>query len=183
MQLSYKPLLTTCMLFLAFNVFADSEIQLRDPTKYFFHQSFNDLKEEIEVARKNGNKGIFIMFNDHDCPWCAKMKSTVMSQKTIQEFYRKHFRVITIDTRGDNTMIDFSGKELVEKDFSFKIHRVRATPVFMFFDLSGKSIMRYTGATRNAKEFQWLGEYVTSKTYKTMRFSKYKRKRLTEEGK
>ena len=61
------------------------------------------------------------------------------------------------DTRGDTMLTDFSGREMAEKDFAFKEHRVRATPVFIFFGLDGKPMLRYTGATRDVDEFLWLG--------------------------
>ena len=149
----------------------------RNALEYFFHQSFNNLSEELELAREENKTGIFVMFNDPDCPWCAKMKATVLNRITVQDFYRKHFRVIHIDTRGDTVLTDFQGNEMPEKDFSLKVNRVRATPVFIFFGLDGKKILRYTGATRNLDEFMWLGEFVTTGAYKTTKFSKYKRKR------
>jgi len=177
MQLSHTGLIILFMV-LPFNMtLAESNDQAENSEKRFFHQSFNNLQDEIQIAKEKDKKGLFIMFNDHDCPWCMKMKTTVMNQQPIQNYFRKHFQLITIDTRGDNIMTNFDGKELIEKDFSFKIHRVRATPVFIFFDLSGKPVMRYTGATRNAEEFLWLGEFVVNGKYKTKRFSKYKRER------
>ena len=51
------------------------------------------------------------------------------------------------------------------------------TPVFAFFDLEGKLIQRYTGATNTAEEFLWLGEFVADGHYKTGRFSRYKREK------
>ena len=52
---------------------------------------------------------------------------------------------------------------------------MRATPVFAFFDLEGKLVTRFTGATRDAAEFLWLGEYVVDRVYEQMPFSRYKR--------
>jgi len=156
---------------------ATTDTSNRNALEYFFHQSFNNLSEELELAREENKTGVFVMFNDPDCPWCAKMKATVLNRVSVQDFYRKHFRVIHIDTRGDTILTDFLGNEMPEKDFSLKVNRVRATPVFIFFGLDGKKILRYTGATRNLDEFLWLGEFVTSGAYKTTKFSKYKRKR------
>jgi thioredoxin-related protein len=58
-----------------------------------------------------------------------------------------------------------------------KTHRVRATPVFAFFDLDGNLVARYTGATGDATEFMWLGEYVVQERYKEIAFPAYKRER------
>jgi len=153
----------------------------RDPMEYFFHQSFNNLQEELEMVIEENKSGVFIMFSDKDCPWCMKMKSTIMNRVDVQEYYREHFRILTVDIRGDTLMVDFDGNEVYEKDFSFKQHRVRATPVFMFFDSKGKKTMRLTGIVRNAKEFIWLGEFVVNGEYQKTNFTKYKREREQQE--
>lgn len=152
----------------------------REAMEYFFHQSFNNLPEEVELAREEGKIGILVMFNDPDCPWCKKMKATVLNQVPVQEFFRKHFRLLHIDTRGDTMMTNFDGEEIAEKDFSLKVHRVRATPVFMFFDLDGNVTLRYTGATRSVDEFLWMGEFVLNGDYKNTKFARYKRERLSK---
>ena len=79
---------------------------------------------------------------------------------------------------GDTVMTDFSGREMSEKDFAFKEHRVRATPVFIFFGLDGKPMLRFTGVTADTEEFLWLGEFVVSGTHKSGNFTAYKRARL-----
>jgi thioredoxin-related protein len=149
----------------------------RDPLKYFFHQSFGSLPDEVVAAKAEGQSGILIMFEADDCPWCAKMKANVLNQVAVQDFYRKHFRILMMDVNGDVPMTDFSGQEMPQKDFAFKHNRVRATPVFAFFDLNGKLMTRYTGATRDAEEFLWLGEFVANGNWKTGNFTAYKRER------
>lgn len=150
----------------------------RDPSEYFFDQSFGNLREELQTARKEGKLGLFIMFDQVDCPWCAKMKATVLNQIPIQDYYRMHFRVLDVDIRGSTPIIDFVGREMTQEEFAFKVYHVRATPVFMFFDTDGKPLQRYTGATRNAQEFLWLAEFIVSGEYKTKNFTIYKRERL-----
>jgi thioredoxin-related protein len=46
-----------------------------------------------------------------------------------------------------------------------------------FHDLDGNQVARYTGATTDATEFLWLGEYVVEGIYKEKSFVKYKRER------
>ena len=150
---------------------------IRDPMQYFFNQSFNNLPDEVAAAKAGGQQGILIMFEAEDCPWCAKMKATVLNQVAVQDYYRKHFRILMMDVNGDVPMTDFSGQDMPQKDFAFKHNRVRATPVFAFFDLNGKLITRYTGATRDAREFMWLGEFVTSGAWQKTNFTAYKRER------
>jgi thioredoxin-related protein len=150
----------------------------RDPMVHFFHQGFDDLQEELKLARDEGKVGVLIMFDDPECPWCARMKATVLNQVNIQDYFRKYFRITRVDTAGDAPVIDFSGKEMPQKDFAFKVNRVRATPVFNFYDLKGKKITKFTGATRDARTFLWLGEFVVEGHYKKMRFTAFKRAKL-----
>ena len=152
--------------------------EIRDPEKYFFDQNFGNLMDEAEAVRTENKLGVLIMFETADCPWCEKMMSTVLNQVPVQDYYRKYFRALQVDTNGDVPLVDFSGKEMPQKDFAFNHNRVRATPVFAFFDAQGKFMTKYTGATKDADEFLWLGEYVVSGAYKNTNFTAYKRARL-----
>jgi thioredoxin-related protein len=149
----------------------------RDPMQYFFQQGFNNLPDEVAAAKSGGQQAVLIMFEAEDCPWCAKMKATVLNQVTVQDYYRKHFRILMMDVNGDVPMTDFSGQEMAQKDFAFQHNRVRATPVFTFFGLDGKLLTKYTGAVRDPEEFLWLGEFVASDAWKTTNFTAYKRAR------
>ena len=75
---------------------------------------------------------------------------------------------------------DFKGQPIKEKDFAFRHFKVRATPVFAFFDLDGNLLTRFTGATNSADEFMWLGEFVVDGHYKSTNFSRYKRAKKKE---
>lgn len=148
----------------------------RDPSQYFFNQSFGDLKDEAHTAKQEGKTGVLIMFEEADCPWCHRMKQTVLNQVPVQKYFRKHFRILTVDIKGDNPITDFSGMQTTEKNFAFKENRVRATPTFIFYGTNGKRLERYTGITRNAQEFLWLGQFVVKGLYKDQKFTVYKRK-------
>ena len=150
---------------------------IRDPDEYFFHQSFGDLIEEVELAKEEGQRSIMIMFELNDCPWCDRMKAMILNQIEVQEFFREHFRIITLNVEGDNIIVDFAGDEIVEKDFALKHNRIRATPVFLFFNLEGTPVTRFTGAAKDVEEFMMLGEYVAFGHYEETNFIKFKRAR------
>ena len=145
----------------------------------FFNQSLGDLREELQAARQQGKQGVMLFFEMDECPFCRRMKETVLNQPEVQKFYQQHFISLPLDIEGDLEMTDFAGKTRTQKDFATKEHRVRATPVIVFFDLDGKPVARYTGATSGVEEFLWLGEYVVSGAYKTpgMDFTLYKKQR------
>jgi thioredoxin-related protein len=167
-------LLAVCLLFLAAG---SATAQVRDPGKYFFDQTFGDFHEELARAKEQGKKGILIMFEMDECPFCHRMKTTVLNQSEIQDYYKKNFLIFPVDIEGDVEITDFQGNSMSQKDFALKEFRVRATPVFAFFDLDGKLVARYTGATKNATEFRWLGDYVVDGAYAHTSFIRYKRER------
>ena len=156
---------------------APGAVPNRDPSEYFFDQNLGDFSEELENAREQGKTGILLFFEQEECPFCHRMKTTVLNRPEVQDFYKEHFLIFPVDIEGDVEIVDFEGNTRTEKDFAFREHRVRATPVFGFFDLDGKLVTRYTGATRSTEEFIWLGEYVVNGVYEDMTFARYKRQR------
>lgn len=150
---------------------------VRDPQEHFFDTTFGDFSEELQNARDQGKTGILLMFEMDECPFCHRMKATVLNQSEIQDYFKEHFLVFSVDIEGDVEVVDFQGNSLAQKDFALKQFRVRATPVFAFFNLDGKLVARYTGATRDPQEFQWLGEYVVDGGYGKTSFTRYKMER------
>ncbi|MCG8086391.1 MAG: thioredoxin family protein [Candidatus Thiodiazotropha taylori] len=159
---------------------AEATAATRDPGKHFFNQSLGDFSEELMVAREEGKKGVLIMFEMDECPFCHRMKSRVLNQVAVQDYFQEHFQIYTVDIEGDVEISDFKGNPIKEKDFAFKHFKVRATPVFAFFDLDGNLLTRFTGATNTADEFMWLGEFVVDGHYKSSNFSRYKRAKKKE---
>ena len=150
-----------------------AQAETRDVQQYFFNQHLGDFKAELDTAKKEGKQGILLMFEMEECPFCHRMKQTILNQSEVQDYYRKHFLIFSVDSEGSNALVDFAGKETTEKKFALD-NRVRATPVFIFFDLSGRPLTRFTGAAKDAKEFMALGRYVVEGAHKTMPFAKYK---------
>ncbi|HKJ75827.1 MAG TPA: thioredoxin family protein [Gammaproteobacteria bacterium] len=149
----------------------------RDPYKHFFHETFGDFTEELQRARDEGKEGIFIFFEMDECPFCHYMKQNVLNQRKVQEYYRENFLNFTVDIEGDIEVTTFQGKTMPQKDFAFKINRVRATPVLAFYDLEGDRIFRYTGRTSGVDEFMAMGRYVVEGAYEDTPFTRYKRER------
>lgn len=143
----------------------------------FFDENFGNLKEELATAKAEGKVGVFLFFEMEECPFCHKMKTTVFSQPQVRDYFRQHFRILSIDINGDVELVNFKGQNTTQKKFAFEEYRVRATPVMGFFDLEGNLVAKYTGPTKDAKEFMLLGEYVVSQAYKqpNMNFTVYKK--------
>lgn len=158
-------------LFLMFTTPAWAET--RDPANFFFQPKFGDLQADLKEAKKQGKKGVFLFFEQDACPFCERMKTTILNQSDVQDAYRANFLIYPIDVNGDTELTDFEGKPTTEKDFAFR-NRVRATPTLLFFGLDGKLVARHTGPTKDKAELLLLGRYVSEGAYASQHFTKYK---------
>jgi len=147
---------------------------VRDADTHFFMQNMGNFKEELATAQAEGKQGLLVMFEMDDCPFCSRMKANILNQTTVQDYYRKQFLIYPVNVKGDTPIVDFNGKETTEKAFALE-QRARATPVFVFFDLQGNPVTRFTGAMQTADEFLLLGRYVVEGAYKSSPFNVYKR--------
>lgn len=175
-----------CLIALVFSMTCVQAAKPRDPYQYFFEQNLGNLSEELETARDDGKKGMFVFYEMEECPFCHRMKKTILNQPDIQDYFKENFHSISIDVEGDVEMVDFEGNDTTQKEFASK-NRIRATPVMVFYDLEGKPVVRYTGAASGVDEFRLLAQYYIDGIYKTtdkngrpIRFSKYKRLKKTQ---
>lgn len=179
MTQSYRLILS---LFLVFSMGLASAALPRDPAKFFFEQTLGDLTDDLAEAKNSGKKGVLIFFEQEECPFCHRMKTTILNQVEVQDYFHERFLVLSIDIESTEDIVDFVGKETTKKKYFAEIARNRgATPVFAFFDLQGEMVVRYTGAASGVEEFLWLGEYASEKVYQKMPFSKYKRIKRREQ--
>jgi thioredoxin-related protein len=168
-RIMYRVLLFLGLFLGAVSSFAET----RDANEYFFDQKLGDLKAELDTAAKEGKSGVLLMFEQEDCPWCHRMKETVLNQSEVQDYFKKHFLIFSMDIKNDIALVDFKGKNTTERVFSAE-NRVRATPVFLFFGLDGNPMYRFTGVAKDSREFLLLGRYVVDGTYKNQTFTVYK---------
>ena len=153
---------------------ADTNV-LAEDAEAFFDVSFGDLQEELEIIQDEDKAALLVMFETEDCPWCLRMKQTVLNRQAVQDYFHEKFRILNMDAEGDVLITDFDGNDVTTKEFSLRAMRVRATPVFAFFDHQGELMTRYTGALKNADDFLLLGRFVAEGHYKETRFSKFRR--------
>ena len=115
------------------------------------------------------------MFEMDECPFCHRMKTTVLNRSDIQDYYKENFRVISVDIEGDLELTNFSGETTTQKDFALKDFRVRHSGISVHrLRRQAFQKRRMTGATKDAEEFMLLGKYITAKKNEEMPFTKFK---------
>jgi thioredoxin-related protein len=148
----------------------------RDPREHFFIQTFGDLPEELELARREDKKGILFFFEAEACPYCRFMLQNIFNQPEVQDWYRERFVNIAIDIHGDVELTDFDGITLPSKVFSDH-RKVFLTPVVSFIDLEGAEIYRHLGMIKAPEDFLALGEYIDGGHHFYKEFSTFARER------
>lgn len=169
-----KIFLTALLMLFTLSLSALTHAETRDAQQNFFDMKMGDFKSELATAKTEGKQGILIMFTLEDCPFCHRMKHTILNQREVQDYYHQHFLIFEVDIRGNVPMTDFTGKQTTEKDFGIE-RRIYGTPVFDFYDLNGKLMTRFPGTAKDVDEFLLLGRYVADGAYKTMPFALYKK--------
>lgn len=153
----------------------------RDAQSYFFDANTGDLKAELGDARTAGKKAVLLMYEQEGCPGCLFMKQHILNRVDVQDLYHRHFVSFTVDINGAVPLKDFGGREITEKALAIR-SKTRATPTFVFHDMTGTEIVRITGAVRDADEFKLLGEFVASGSYKVRQFAEHKQLQLQNKG-
>jgi len=160
---------------------AAQDAATRDAMAHFFDANTGDLKAELADAKAAGKKAILFMYEQEGCPACLYMKQHVLNRTDVQDLYRRHFAIFSIDINGAVPLQDFTGRDITEKAFAAAA-RVRATPTFAFHDLAGTEITRVVGAVRDVDDFKLLAEFVASGAYKTRQFAEFKQSRQQKKG-
>jgi thioredoxin-related protein len=139
----------------------------------FFNLNMGDLKTELAEARTDGKKALMVMFEQEGCPGCLYMKRNILNRRDVQDFYRSNFANLSLDIWSSVPVKDFTNREQTEKAYA-QAAKIKGTPTFVFYDLSGNEVARVFGTVDTPDEFLLLGRYVASGAYKTRTFAQYK---------
>ena len=124
----------------------------------------NDYQGEIKAAAVEG-KRLVLFFHQPGCPYCDKMRTRVHPDPKVMEYFSKHFVMIESNIRGNLDVVMPNGTPASEVEFGHKM-RIRATPVFAFYDLEGKLALKTVGFL-DIDRFLLAGKYVVDGIYKT----------------
>ena len=122
-----------------------------------------DFPVEIQAAADE-NKNLVIMFHQSGCPYCDKMRQRVYPHPKVGALYNEKFTLIEVNMKGSLDVITHAGVSKTEKEFAAEM-RVRATPMFVFFDKQADVALRLVGY-QDPEMFLAAGRYVSSEAHK-----------------
>lgn len=148
----------------------------------WFLESFLDLADDIEGARKEGKRFV-IMWELRGCPYCKETHLVNFAQPGISDYVKANFEVLQLNIIGSRKVTDFDGQELSEKAMAAK-YGVRFTPTLQFFgegplkDLppAKREVSRAAGYMR-PDDFLAMFRYVREKAYEGKSFRDYLKSR------
>lgn len=147
----------------------------------FFNLNMGDLKAESAEAKSDGKKALLVVFEQEGCPGCRHMRTQVLNRRDVQDFYRANFANLSLDIWSSVPVRDFANREQTEKAFA-QSAKIKGTPTFVFYDLSGNEVVRIFGTIETPDEFLLLGQFVASGAYKRRTFAQYKHEKPTRKG-
>lgn len=136
----------------------------------WFKQSFLNLNEDIAEARAAG-KRLMILFHQDNCPYCNLLVERNLSQKAIETAMRERFDVVALNMWGDREVTGLDGKAYTEKGFA-AANKVQFTPTILFFDETGRMILRLNGYLPPAR-FKTALDYVGQRQEKALSYRDY----------
>ena len=176
MNFKYKILIITISLLLFSNAQA-KEVKMGkfDGAKVFstpewFHDSFLDLKEDIEEMAEE-NKRLILFVSQNSCPYCHKFINKNLKDPDTRKKLDKHFKVVHINLFGDKEITDTNGNIYTEKRFGI-MRNIQFTPTLLFFDEDSNQILRLNGYI-NTEKFNLALDYVKDKKEKVLTYKEY----------
>ncbi len=145
----------------------------KDPGQHFFSASFGDLRQDLEDARQEGKRGILLVFESQDCPYCLRMHQTVLNRVEVQGAFRQHFIPIKVGADSSQPLTGLDGRQVTGKEFA-RQHKVFGTPFSLAFGTDGQEIGRLPGAPIDAGEYLAFRDYLLAGGARLGSFAQFK---------
>jgi thioredoxin-related protein len=146
----------------------------------WFLESFLDLAEDLEGARKDGKRFV-IMWELRGCPYCRETHLVNFAQSRISDYVRANFEVLQLNLIGSRKVTDFDGSELGEKQLAAK-YGIRFSPTLQFFPEGVAGLKQLPPANREVSrapgylrpdDFLAMFRFVREKAYESKSFREF----------
>ncbi len=141
----------------------------------WFKESFLDFNEDVAEAKAAG-KRLMVLFHQDGCPYCNAIVEQNLAQKDIETLVKKNFDVVALNMWGSREIATISGKTYTEKTFAAAL-KVQFTPTILFFNESGKMILRLNGYLP-PRRFKVALDYIADKQESKISYREYVAKHL-----
>ena len=134
-------------------------------------------------VKKPGAKPLLVLFEQHQCPACDVLHNDVLKRKeTLEQIAR--FDVVQLDMWSKTPVTTPDGRAISASVWAKELD-IKYAPSLLFFDASGKEVIRTEGYLK-AFHNQSVMDYVASSAYQSepsfQRFIEWRADKLREKG-
>ena len=138
---------------------------------------------DLTRVKKSGAKPLLVLFEQQQCPACDELHSEVLKRpETLEQIAR--FDVIQLDIWSKTAVTTPDERALTANVWAKELD-VKYAPSMVFFDASGKEVMRTEGYLKSFHN-QSVMDYVASSAYKTepsfQRYIEWRAEKIREKG-
>jgi thioredoxin-related protein len=137
----------------------------------WFKQSFLDLRDDLEDARKAGKRGIIVFFSFKHCSHCEAFVSTTMSDPATMNRIQEKYDVIALDIFNDTEVTDIHGNVTTIRNFA-ETSKARVTPTLIFYGIENEKLVKIVGFYPPEK-FNRVLDYIDGGHYEKIKLSEY----------
>jgi thioredoxin-related protein len=110
----------------------------------WFKQSFYDLRDDLDEARRAGKRGVALFFTTQGCAYCRRMLQTTFADPKFIDRMGDAFDVISLEMFADTEITDWRGDTLRIKRFAVR-EGAQFSPTLIFYDTAGRRLLRLVG--------------------------------------
>ncbi len=143
----------------------------------WFKQSFLDLRDDLDDARKAGKRGIIVFFSFKHCSHCEAFVSTTMSDPATMNRIQERYDVIALDIFNDTEVTDIDGNVTTIRNFA-EVSKARLTPTLIFYGIENEQLVKIVGFYPPEK-FNRVLDYIDGGYHKKVKLSEYLRSSTT----
>jgi thioredoxin-related protein len=99
-------------------------------TQDWIEDSFLHLAEELAEAAAAGRR-LAVIVEQRGCPYCREMHHDHLAQPAIEQYLRRHFRLVQLEMHGARQATDLDGQAMEERAL-VRRWQVRFTPSIVF---------------------------------------------------
>lgn len=138
---------------------------------------------ELTRVKRPGAKPLLVLFEQQQCPSCDELHDEVFKRKeTLEQIAR--YDVVQLDMWSNTPVTTPDGRSLSASAWAKELD-VKYAPSLLFFDASGKEVIRTEGYLK-AFHNQSVMDYVASGAYKTepsfQRYIEWRAEKIREKG-
>jgi len=140
----------------------------------WFKESFYDLPNDLEDARRQNKRGIILFLSQKACNHCQAFIDTTLKDPSTKARIQKSYDVIGIDIFSDLEITDVGGDVSVIRDFA-DTKAARLTPTLLFYGVDNKQLLKIVGLYPPEK-FNAVLDYIEGGHYQREKLFLYLRR-------